>query len=44
VYTALTRGRRLVTVVGQRQALGLAIRQTRADQRYSGLLARLRAV
>lgn len=42
VYTAVTRGKRLVVVVGQAKALGAAVRNNRTEQRYSGLLARLR--
>jgi exodeoxyribonuclease V alpha subunit len=41
VYTGVTRGKRLVVLVGQPKALGLAVRNNRTAQRYSGLLARL---
>ncbi|MCP5517071.1 MAG: ATP-dependent RecD-like DNA helicase [Verrucomicrobiales bacterium] len=41
VYTGITRGRRLVVLVGQRRALALAVRNNRTGRRFSGLLARL---
>jgi exodeoxyribonuclease V alpha subunit len=41
VYTGVTRGKRLVVVVGQRKALAIAVRNNRTEQRFSGLLARL---
>jgi exodeoxyribonuclease V alpha subunit len=43
VYTGVTRGKRLVVLVGQPKALALAVRNNRTERRYSGLLARLRA-
>jgi len=42
VYTGVTRGKRLVLLVGQPKALALAVRNNRTDRRFSGLLARLR--
>lgn len=42
VYTGVTRGRRLVVLIGQTKALALAVRNQRTAQRFSGLLARLR--
>ncbi|HWV98661.1 MAG TPA: ATP-dependent RecD-like DNA helicase [Candidatus Acidoferrum sp.] len=42
VYTAVTRGKRLVVLTGQAKALGLAVRNDRTVLRFSGLLARLR--
>jgi len=42
IYTGITRGRRLVVVVGQKKALGIAVRNDRPQKRYSGLLASLR--
>jgi len=42
LYTAITRGRRLVVVVGQRKALLAAIRNARPAERTSLLLERLR--
>jgi len=41
VYTGITRGKKLVVVVGQPRALGMAVRNIRTEQRFSGLLARL---
>ncbi len=41
LYTAVTRGRKLVVVVGSKRALGLAVRNNRTQQRYSLLKARL---
>jgi exodeoxyribonuclease V alpha subunit len=43
LYTGVTRGKRLVVLVGQRKALATAVRNNRTEQRFSGLLARLRA-
>jgi exodeoxyribonuclease V alpha subunit len=42
VYTGITRGKKLVVVVGQRKALAIAVRNNRTEQRFSGLLARLK--
>jgi exodeoxyribonuclease V alpha subunit len=41
VYTGITRGKKLVVVIGQRKALGLAVHNNRTEQRFSGLLWRL---
>ena len=43
LYTALTRGRRLVVVVGSRRALAAAVRHSEHAARFSLLAARLRA-
>jgi exodeoxyribonuclease V alpha subunit len=43
LYTAVTRGKQLVILIGQTKALAIAIRTQRTERRYSGLLARLRA-
>jgi exodeoxyribonuclease V alpha subunit len=43
VYTGITRGKKLVVVVGQRKALAMAVRNNKTEQRFSGLLARLKA-
>ena len=43
LYTGVTRGRRLVLIIGQRKALGMAVRNHKVESRYSGLLARLRS-
>jgi exodeoxyribonuclease V alpha subunit len=42
LYTGITRGKRLVVLVGQANALALAVRNNRTRHRFSGLLARLR--
>ena len=42
VYTGVTRGKRLVVLVGQNKALATAVRNNRTERRFSGLLARLR--
>ena len=42
IYTGVTRGKQLVVLAGQMKALGIAVRNNRTEQRYSGLLARLR--
>ena len=41
IYTGLTRGKRLVVIVGQKKALGCAVRSNDNRQRYLGLLSRL---
>ena len=38
IYTAVTRGKKLVVLVGQKKALGIAVRNDRTQRRYSGLL------
>jgi len=43
VYTAITRGKQLVVLIGQRHALATAIRNNQSSRRYSGLLGRLRS-
>lgn len=43
IYTAVTRGKQLVVLIGQSKALALAVRNHRTEERFSGLLARLRA-
>jgi exodeoxyribonuclease V alpha subunit len=42
LYTALTRGRRLVVVLGNKRALGIAISNDQPIRRYTHLAARLR--
>ncbi len=41
IYTAITRGKALAIVVGQRKALAAAVRNDRVRERVSGLRARL---
>ena len=43
IYTAVTRGRRLVVIVGSRRALGRAVRNATVRGRYSLLAERLQA-
>ncbi|HEY5174783.1 MAG TPA: ATP-binding domain-containing protein [Terriglobales bacterium] len=42
VYTGITRGKRLLVLIGQRKALGIAVHNDRPQRRYSGLLTSLR--
>ncbi|MFN8483853.1 MAG: ATP-dependent RecD-like DNA helicase [Anaerolineae bacterium] len=43
VYTGVTRAKRLVVMVGQKRALGMAVRNARLSKRNSRLAQRLRA-
>jgi len=40
VYTGVTRGKKLVVLIGQRKALAMAVKNNRTDNRFSGLLER----
>ena len=42
IYTGIARAKRLLVVVGQRKALGLAVRNDQSRKRYSGLLSSLK--
>src|ERR1019366_9437970 len=42
IYTGITRAKRLLVVVGQKKAQGLAVRNDQSRKRYSGLLASLK--
>jgi ATP-dependent exoDNAse (exonuclease V) alpha subunit len=42
IYTGITRGKRLLVLIGQKKALGIAVRNDRPQRRYSGLLSSLR--
>jgi exodeoxyribonuclease V alpha subunit len=42
IYTGITRGKRLLVLIGQKKALGIAVHNDRPQRRYSGLLASLR--
>ena len=42
VCTGITRGKRLLVVIGQRKALGIAVHNDRPQRRYSGLLTSLK--
>ncbi|GAB4338490.1 MAG: ATP-dependent RecD-like DNA helicase [Phototrophicales bacterium] len=41
IYTAITRARDVVVMVGNRQAVQMAVRNNKVEKRYSGLLYRL---
>jgi exodeoxyribonuclease V alpha subunit len=41
IYTAVTRGRRLVVMIGTRRALAIGVRNDKTDQRYTRLRQRL---
>jgi ATP-dependent exoDNAse (exonuclease V) alpha subunit len=41
VYTGITRGKKLVVLIGQRKALAMSIKNNRTENRFSGQLARL---
>jgi exodeoxyribonuclease V alpha subunit len=41
LYTAITRARRLMVLVGSSKALAMAVRNTQESRRYSGLAERL---
>ena len=44
IYTGITRGKKLVVLIGQKKALGMAIRNNQSARRFTGLLPRLREV
>ncbi len=41
IYTGITRGKKLVVIIGQAQALRAAVKNDKQERRYSGLLSRL---
>lgn len=41
LYTAISRGKRLVVIIGTRKALAIAVRNNRPQHRFSGLAQRL---
>jgi exodeoxyribonuclease V alpha subunit len=43
IYTGITRGKRLLVLIGQKKALGTAVRNDRPQRRYSGFLSSLRS-
>ena len=43
IYTGITRGKRLLVLIGQKKALGIAVRNDRPQRRYSGLFTSLRS-
>ncbi len=42
IYTGITRGKKLVMLVGQQKAMTIAIKNNKTEQRFSGLLDRLK--
>ncbi|MCS6836149.1 MAG: ATP-dependent RecD-like DNA helicase [Anaerolineae bacterium] len=42
LYTAITRAKKIAVIVGDREAVELAVNNNKVAERYSGLLARLR--
>lgn len=42
LYTAVTRAQRLCVLVGSKKAIGMAVRNNKVSQRWSGLAARLK--
>ena len=44
LYTAITRAKKLVVMVGSRRAVGMAVHNNKVSERYSNLLTRLRNV
>ena len=43
IYTAVTRGKKLVTIIGQPKALGMAVKNKNVTKRLTNLTARLRS-
>ena len=41
VYTGITRGKKLVVLIGQRKALAMAVRNNRTENRFSGLAGQI---
>lgn len=42
IYTAVTRAKKVVVLVGSRRALGMAVKNNKTNRRFSGLAPRLR--
>jgi exodeoxyribonuclease V alpha subunit len=42
IYTGVTRGKKLLVLIGQKKAMGIAVRNDRPQRRYSGLLSGLK--
>ena len=42
IYTGITRGKKLVVVIGQKKALSIAVHNDGPQRRYSGLLSNWR--
>jgi exodeoxyribonuclease V alpha subunit len=43
LYTAITRAKRLVVLVGSKRAIAIAVRNNKVQRRYTNLAARLSA-
>jgi exodeoxyribonuclease V alpha subunit len=43
LYTAITRAKKMVVIVGSRRAVAMAVKNNKVAERYSGLLTRLQA-
>jgi len=43
LYTAITRAKKMVVMVGSRRAIHMAVNNNKVAERYSGLLSRLKA-
>ena len=41
IYTAVTRGKQLVVLVGTKKAMAMALKKTDTQERYTGLRQRL---
>jgi exodeoxyribonuclease V alpha subunit len=41
IYTGIIRAKQLLVLVGQKKALGIAVRNEQSRKRYSGLLSSL---
>jgi len=41
LYTAITRAKRLVVLVGSKRAIGIAVRNNKVQHRYTNLASRL---
>ena len=41
IYTAVTRGKQLVVIIGTRKALAIGIKNNKTEQRFTGLSRRL---
>jgi exodeoxyribonuclease V alpha subunit len=44
LYTGITRGKKLVILVGTKKALGMAVRNEEVKKRYTGLKARIQEI
>jgi exodeoxyribonuclease V alpha subunit len=44
LYTAVTRGKKLVVLVGSKKALAMAIRNLRVEKRNTGLMEKLKGI